>query len=411
MAELSLLDKLDTETRAELDGIEQSTPDLERQLRAAASAVETEDATSQVKTAETDTDPARLELRARASIGRFLLGAGHTTGAERELQQELGLDSNQVPLEMFETEKRQSDEPEKRAVTAAPATGTGVNLDPLRPMVFAPSVVDRLMIEMPQVPSGTFSTATITTAAQANAVKKGGDVPEEAAVFTPTTTTPHRIGASLLLAGEDIAIVGAANFESILREHISLVLSDELDDQMLNGDGSVSGTDNNLTGIIEVLDAASNTPGAAIADFDDFVGVFADSIDGLWASQMSQVSILAGVTTYSVSAKTFRDATADLGSISFADYAMAHTAGWWTNKRMPAPDSDIQDAIVCLKGRSMMPSPTRLAVCPHWGYLSVDDIYTNARKGQRRYVISVLVGDVILVQPDAYDLVEFRTGV
>ena len=34
MAELSLLDDLDTETRAELDTIETGTPDLERQLRA-----------------------------------------------------------------------------------------------------------------------------------------------------------------------------------------------------------------------------------------------------------------------------------------------------------------------------------------------------------------------------------------
>ena len=58
-----------------------------------------------------------------------------------------------------------------------------------------------------------------------------------------------------------------------------------------------------------------------------------------------------------------------------------------------------------------MPSPTRLAVAPHWGYISIDDIYTGARKGQRRYVLSVLVGDVILVQPDAYDPVAFRVAV
>ena len=50
----------------------------------------------------------------------------------------------------------------------------------------------------------------------------------------------------------------------------------------------------------------------------------------------------------------------------------------------------------------MMPQPMRTAVCPHWGYLSIDDIYTGARKGQRRYVLSVLIGDVILVQPSAY---------
>ena len=126
---------------------------------------------------------------------------------------------------------------------------------------------------------------------------------------------------------------------------------------------------------------------------------------------MGEISIVAGVDTYKLSAKTFRDAAGqDLGDTSFADYAASHTAGWWTNKRMPATASNIQQAIVCRKGRSMTPEAMRLAVAPHWGYLSVDDIYTGARKGQRRYVLSVLVGDVILVQPDAYEQVSFRVS-
>ena len=47
MAELSLLDSLDAETRrSELDAIEKGTPDLERQIRAAATAADTEDRAS-----------------------------------------------------------------------------------------------------------------------------------------------------------------------------------------------------------------------------------------------------------------------------------------------------------------------------------------------------------------------------
>ena len=51
MAELSLLDSLDTETRAELDAIEQATPDLERQIRAAATATDLEDRASVIDAA------------------------------------------------------------------------------------------------------------------------------------------------------------------------------------------------------------------------------------------------------------------------------------------------------------------------------------------------------------------------
>ena len=44
MAEISLADELSDEHRAELDAIEKGTADLERQLRAAAIAAETEEA-------------------------------------------------------------------------------------------------------------------------------------------------------------------------------------------------------------------------------------------------------------------------------------------------------------------------------------------------------------------------------
>ena len=101
----------------------------------------------------------------------------------------------------------------------------------LRPFVFAPSVVDQLMVDMPTVQSGTYASGTITTAATADAVAKSADVLETAAEFTVQTTTPHRLGASLNLAIEDIAAVGQDNFESLLRQHISLAVSDELDDQ------------------------------------------------------------------------------------------------------------------------------------------------------------------------------------
>ena len=424
MAELSLLDDLDTETRAELDTIETGTPDLERQLRAAATACETEDRAATLDTATKPADTDRAELRAACSVTRYMLGAGGTLkGAEAELQAELGLAGNQIPLELFTSETRAAEaDPETRAVaTPAPAT-VGVNLDTLRPAVFAPSVADRLMLEMPMVESGTYATATITTSLTADAVPKGGantigDVPESIGAFTATSTTPHRIGGSLLLSVEDIAAVGAANFESILRQNISLVLSAELDDQLLNGDGS----SDDLIGFFERIGSTSlTTPGAAIASFDDFVAGFVAGIDGLWATTSDHVGIVAGVDTYKIAAAAFRDRVIDtgsrggvsLGATAFTDYAAANYGGFWTNSRMPdAPASNLQAGILTRRGQSMMPDPMRTAVCPHWGYISIDDIYTGARKGQRRYVLSVLVGDVILVQTDAYDLVTFRTAV
>ena len=415
MAELANLDSLDDETRAELDRIEAGVPDLERQLRAATTAVEDEDRSAideGAKGGDKDGDPEqreRLELRGRASVGRYLSAAlrGRAPdGAEAELAAAAGVDG--IPFELWQHPE------EDRAITPAPGT-VGINLDTLRPAVFAPSIASRLMIDMPTVPSGTYATATLGAGATADAVDKGDPVPDTAATWTPVSTTPHRVGAALDLSLEDIAAVGAENFESVLRQHISLVLADEIDDQIVNGDGA----NDDLIGIFQRLTNPA-APAAGVAGFDTFVGVFAAGIDGLWATTMDEVLIVAGPETYRLSATTFRDRVIDtgnrggvsLGDISFADYAKAHSAGWWTNKRMPAKDANVQQAIMCRKGRSQMPSPMRISVCPVWfGSISIDDIYSGAKKGERYFTLSVMLGDVILVQPDAYAQVAVRVSV
>ena len=129
----------------------------------------------------------------------------------------------------------------------------GVNLDRIRPAVFAYSIAPRLGIEMPRVASGTYASATITTSLTAGSKAKGGAAESTAAAFTVSSVTPKRISVRLGIRIEDVAAVGQANFESILRENLSLVLSDELDDQAINGAGGNSNADlkgifNGLTG-------------------------------------------------------------------------------------------------------------------------------------------------------------------
>ena len=53
----------------------------------------------------------------------------------------------------------------------------------------------------------------------------------------------------------------------------------------------------------------------------------------------------------------------------------------------------------------------RTATSPTWGSISIDDILSGARKGERYFTVSAIVGDVILVQPAAYAQVAFRVSV
>ena len=412
MAELGLADSLTDETRAELDTIEAGTPDLERQIRAAQTAVEQEEAEQTVETRATEPDAEmreRVELRSKASLTRFLtaaMGGKLFAGAEAELcaaawpdgEPPVETEGRAIPLELWDVPRpveQRADTP-----TASPAT-VGVNLDPIRPAVFAASIAPRLGVAMPRVMSGTYATATISTSLTAGARTKGDARESSAAAFTVSTATVKSVSARLSIRIEDVASVGVGNFESALRENLGMALSDELDDQAINGNGTAP----NLAGFLSRL--TSGTDPTAVATFDNFVAAFAGGVDGLWASRMNEVAIVCGVDTYRLSAKTFRDAAGqDLGDTSFADYAMAKFGGWWTNKRMPAPASNIQKAILHRRGRAGM----RTAVCPHWGVVSIDDIYSGSAKGERHFTAHVLLGDVILVQPDAYAEVEFKVA-
>ena len=409
MAELAVLDELNDEQRAELDTIEKGTPDLERQIRAATVALEEEE--REAETRETKGPDAeqreRIELRSKASLTNYLLAAARgrmVDGPEAELAAAAGVEG--IPLELWDV-PGPGGERETRAVTEAPGT-VGVNLDPIRPAVFANSIAPRLGIAMPRVGSGTYATGTITTSQSADAKAKSAAAVGTAGAITVTTATPKRVSARLELTLEDIAAVGQANFESILRENLSLALSDELDDQAING----AGQNNDLTGIFQRLTDPS-APGAGVATFDTFVAAFAGGLDGLWANTVKDVAVVAGVDTYALSARTFRDAAGqDLGATAFSDYAAAHYGGWWTNKRMPATASHVQQAILYRKGRSMAggSGAMRTAVCPHWNEVSIDDIYSGSAKGERYFTMHVLLGDVILVQPDAYAQVSFRVS-
>ena len=261
-------DQLSDEQRSEMDDFTKRMQQIEVELRAAIIA-EPDPVTSP---ASDSTDRDRLELRSKASVGRYLLAAmrGRSVqGAERELLDEAGLEDGTIPLELWNTNRPV----EQRADTVSGAPGTvGVNLDRLRPAVFAPSILPRLGVEMPRVGSGTYASGTITTSLTAASQAKGGAASASAAAFTVTSVTPKRISARLAIAIEDVAAVGQANFESILRENLSLALSNELDKQGLNGTGGNSGND--LVGVFHRLHRPQCGLPTAVATFDAFVAGF-----------------------------------------------------------------------------------------------------------------------------------------
>ena len=224
-----------------------------------------------------------------------------------------------------------------------------------------------------------------------------------------TSATPKRVTSRLELTIEDIAAAGTANFEAALRQNVSLAISAELDDQLINGDGAAP----NITGMFQRL-ADPAAPGAGVADFDDFIALFASGIDGLWSTMESEVGIVVNQETYRLAAQTFRDAAGqDLGDQSFAAYARENFADFWCNSRMPAKAAHIAQGILCRKGRSAMGASEAMltAVAPTWGSVAISDVYSGSGKGEQYFTLAVLIGDLILVQSEAYAQVAVRVSV
>ena len=152
------------------------------------------------------------------------------------------------------------------------------------------------------------------------------------------------------------------------------------------------------------------TTPTATANFDYFAAQHASGIDGLWATTLNEVAIVCGPATYRVAAVAFQTTASYKGELSAASYAAQRTAGLWTSKRMSDPVSNVQQAILYRLGRSMMGAAgaMRTAVCPHWNEISIDDIYSGSARGERYFTMHVLLGDVIVVQGDAYKRIAYK---
>ena len=396
-------DELSDTERKELEGLTKRSMDTDIEMKAAIAAepqLETREMVHGMDAEQRE----RLELRSQASLTNFLtryMSGKMPQGRELELQQAAQVNEG-IPLELWDTPR--SLETRGDVVTGTPST-VGINLDRIRPAVFAASIAPMLNLAMPRVESGTFASATINQSLTAAAKAKGGVADSTAATFTVSTATPKRISARLSIAIEDIAAVGQANFESALRENLSLVLSDALDKQAINGDGQAP----NLTGIFKRLTDPS-APAAGVVNWVGFASQHAKGVDGLWAATIKDCCIIVSPEVYQLAASTFQGTDAET---SAAAYASMHTGGFYCNKRMPAKANHVAQAILYRKGRSMLGGnmSMRTAVLPHWGQVSIDDIYSGSAQGERSLSLHVLLGDVILVQPDAYEQVAYRVTV
>ena len=313
------------------------------------------------------------------------------------------MNADGIPLSLF-------DAPETRAdvATTVPST-TGVNMSSVVPAVFAASIAGRLNIQMPMVGSGTYAAPRITTSGTAGTQAKGGLQESTAAAFTVATSSPKRVSARLTVQAEDIASFGNEQFESALRQNLQQVLSAELDEQILRGDGQGA----NLNGLVtQITDPTAST---TVVTFQSFAGLIAGEIDGIFAESLGDLTFVCNPTVIAKLESTFSGTDA----ISIGDRMRGQLRGFYGHARMapssaantqPASAANVATCLVSKGSMSADGATGRNAEMPTWSNLAIDDVYTDAGRAQRHFTVHAIVGDVLLLQPGAYSLVSVKSA-
>ena len=299
MAELGMVDALTDETRAELDTIEGGTPDLERQIRGATVAVETEEAEQRTVAPEhRDADPElreRLELRAKVRMSNYIVAAVEqraVVGPEAEYNAAVAITGNRFPLELLAPPEARAARAEDRATTNVDvATMPRTWLDRL----FAETAAMRLGISMESVPVGSASYPVTTAGASTAQRQRSTDAAADAAwTIGVTELKPKRNAVRLLFSIEDAARI--PGLESALTRDLRMALTEGIDAAIFLGDTTATGTDADITGLTTATGVGEETLSQTNKIlWPATVSAFMDMIDGLHASTPADLRVVSSV--------------------------------------------------------------------------------------------------------------------
>ena len=380
VAEMAIADELTDETRSELDTIEAGTPDLERQIRAATSAVETEEteqrdaaATGNKEGLDTE-DRERLELRSKARLGRYVLAAMENRsvdGAEGELNAAVGIGANRFPLELLAP-------PELRVARTEDRETTGVDIQTMPrtwlDRLFAETAAMRLGITMESVPAG--SASFPVTTAGASAAQRGKDQAAGDTAWTVGVTelTPKRNAATLKFSIEDTARI--PGLESALTRDLRMALTEGVDRAMFIGDSGATPNAGDIVGLQgAAIDETTITQTNKIKG-PETLSAFLNLIDGIHANTLGDLNVVSAVGAYRLWENTVINSTSTVTTLS----KFLRDAGLSWAARGSIEDATTNGKFGAFVGRRKGIDGAGVAALWEAGEL-IRDVYTDAAKG------------------------------
>lgn len=313
----------------------------------------------------------------------------HIDGAEREMNQGLGLDSvSQVPWQAIAPLEERTDD-----ATAVTIADWGKNINAILPRIFERTDAGFLGIATPAVPAGTTVYPVMTGGTTASMKAANAAVEADVATFTHESVTPTRLSARYLFNLEGLAAMGNL-LETTLRSDLRQVMGDQFDEQLINGDG----TSPNISGVLaELTDAAAVGSESTWQNYRD---VATENLDGKMARTESDIRILLGLATW-------KHARSKLNTNQDQDGIQAMTslgASVQNSSRIPAKDGTTNDQ------KAILTFEPSAAVAPVWqGLTIIRDPYTNAHKAQVALTAHMLFG-FVFKRKDGWKEVAFDLG-
>ena len=317
-------------------------------------------------------EPKLETVATRASVGEIYQSVvlqKQTAGAEAELQKELGLSDNQIPLQLLET----------RAKTEG--LNDPVNSNPILPILFPNSSSAYLGIAQPTVAVGTQSYPALMTGATAATPAESAEVEESTGAFSLKTLTPRRIQASFFYSREDAN--SFAGMDMALRNNLNQALSDKLDEVVI-ADVLTNGTQNAVSGVW---------------DFAKLETALYEGIEGIRASSLADLRNLVNPFTFRFMSSS---RLTDLALSAFAIYNS--TAGLRVSANVPYAAASKKTKAIIRRGSDLV------ATTPIWeGITLIPDQITRAKTGEI-VVTAVMLYNTTILRPDGFLINEFVTA-
>ena len=363
-------ENLSSDERSELDGHTRRLTELETELRAAILLDETETATEGDNKAKE-----KQELAGKLKLGRYLGSAATeeriADGPEAEFAQEEKLESFQVPFEAIAPTETRAD-----ATTSAPSD-VGQDQDPILRRVFARGAALWSGVVFPSVGVGEKQFPVLSAGNTPALIAKDSPHDATAASWEVKVLSPKRMTARYTLAIEDAAVF--AGMEAALREDLSGAIAQEIDKEILAGDG----TGQHVSGFFDLSGGPLTAPSDPTAESGrpDYIEAIAGSVDGKYALENGDVKLLIGSGTNKHMAAKFGSGNAS--DMTALTHVKAISGGCRVSAHVPAVATKFQLALACRKMGS--------AVAPVWKAVSlIRDPYSNASSGLVALTLHVL---------------------